>query len=497
MPIGAFRLNTLAAAMAVGMSATGGTIGYYNNGTTLYKIHTFTTTGSNNFVVTGTGTVDILLVGGGGAGGGCLTTSSAGGGGGGGAVVYQTGVSISSQTYTLSVGTGGAGVSAADGGAGVSSTGLGYTANGGGAGTMNSAATNGGGSGTASTTSNVSTIGTYAYKGGNAFGSSGTTRASGGGAGAGGAGSNAASNVGGNGGAGTTNNIDGKNLTYADGGGGSGATTAGLAGDGTSGTGTGSGRNTGGAGRANTAIYGGGGGGAISSGTAQIGGAGNQGIIIVRYPLTTAPRPLTVSNLGFTYDTSIKKYGTGSLQASGPSSTSLTTTTWALTTDSSDITIEGWYYFATSFTSATYGYSMWGGDSTNGLALYNNNVITLVAGGTNYDFTLGITLSTATWYHIAFTRTSAGSAKLWINGTQRGTTQTATGVLYHSDGTLSLGWSGQSNGSTKQIYIDDFRISNTIRYTGTFTAPTAALVNDANTVVLIHMDSGTPTDDNS
>ena len=36
--------------------------------------------------------------------------------------------------------------------------------------------------------------------------------------------------------------------------------------------------------------------------------------------------------------------------------------------------------------------------------------------------------------------------------------------------------------------MDEIRISNTARYTANFTAPTQAFVNDANTLLLLHMD---------
>ena len=50
--------------------------------------------------------------------------------------------------------------------------------------------------------------------------------------------------------------------------------------------------------------------------------------------------------------------------------------------------------------------------------------------------------------------------------------------------------------------LDEFRISNTARYTGsTLTVPTAAFTNDANTVLLLHMngaqDSTSFPDDNA
>lgn len=313
MPIGAFRLNTLSAAVSAAVSsitATGGDLVFYTkiSGTT-YKVHQFTTTGNNSFVVSsvsGTVPVDILLVGGGGAGGGATTTYGGGGGGGGGAVSYQTGLSVTAQTYTIAVGAGGTGVSGANGNAGSNTTGLGYTANGGGGGTVNSAATNGGASGANSTTSFTSTAGTYAYKGGNSFGSSTTTlRASGGGAGAGGAGVNAASATAGNAGLPLQNNIDGFNLYYASGGGGIGSTTgyayskygALLV---STVTGSGGGSSTGSGGNSalisNTATYGGGGqGGHNSSTVATTGGNAAPGIAMIRYPVTGLTAPTSYS----------------------------------------------------------------------------------------------------------------------------------------------------------------------------------------------------------
>jgi hypothetical protein len=313
MPIGAFRLNSIAAAAteAAPLVLTGGTgrwqesnnpanYSYWRNPAGAgvnYRLHFFTTPGTSNLTATGAGTVDILLVGGGGAGGGTTTAANAAGGAGaGGQVVYQTGVSVSANTYSITVGAEGAGVSAANGAAGSDSTGLGYTALGGGAGTMNSAATNGGGSGASSTTSYTSTAGSYPYKGGNSFGSAtGASRASGGGAGAGAVGTNAASTSGGAGGIGVSNSIDFNTYYYGNGAGGSGTGSGGQVYNINGSLGSqsiyGSGRTTAGNGNSATgslASFGQGGGGALNtvSGTARTGGTGKQGIAIVRYVTT-------------------------------------------------------------------------------------------------------------------------------------------------------------------------------------------------------------------
>lgn len=316
---GIARLNNLAAAISTAYSgdivATGGDIiSYYRPSTgTNYKIHTFTTNGLT-FQITNaapTATVDLLLVGGGGAGGGvAAATYLSGGGGGGGRVLFQTGNAVSITSYTITVGAGGTGVSAGAGNAGGTTSALGFSASGGGGGAGSSGiGTNGGGSGSNIGTSNVATVGTYTFKGGNGFGSvTNTQRSSGGGAGFSAAGVDAAANTGGNGGDGIQNNIDGNNYFYASGGGGSGSTTIGLAktrtGSFISTASYGSGRSTAGVGNAVTnplAAYGAGGGGAYTAaGTvAAIGGAGNQGIAIIRYPIASV-----VSSYSFVNSTS-------------------------------------------------------------------------------------------------------------------------------------------------------------------------------------------------
>lgn len=97
--------------------ATGGTETQINGG---WKVHTYTTTGSDqNFEVTaGPLEVEYLLVGGGGGGGGTTTGSSwAGGGGAGGGVTHGT-LTLPVGTYKVRVGEGGTGDSTNNGHAG-------------------------------------------------------------------------------------------------------------------------------------------------------------------------------------------------------------------------------------------------------------------------------------------------------------------------------------------------------------------------------------------
>ena len=289
MPIGSFRLNTLAAAMMsqTYVSATGGLISTANISGTIYKIHTFTTVGNTNFVVTAGGNVEMLIVGGGGGGGGPQANYASGGGGAG---KYQslTGISTTAQTYVIAVGAGGTAGSGASGGTGGTSTGLGYTSAGGAGGPTNGGpgnnSTDASGSGaTSNYPVTVQSGGTGGQSnGGSARGNGSSTYSGGGGGGSAGAGGNASATAGGAAGAGTQSSFNGTATYYAAGGGGGSSGTAGSAGS----TGGVAGRTT--STGINATTYGSGGGGANgASGGNGTGGTGRQGIVMIRYPIAT------------------------------------------------------------------------------------------------------------------------------------------------------------------------------------------------------------------
>jgi len=305
------------------IAATGGTATTSGN----YKIHTFNS--SSNFVVSSAGnqshTAEYLVVAGGGAGGGTE------GGGGGGAGGYRTnypgpdtgGLTLTAQTYPITVGGGGSGVTSGTigvtGNNSVFSTITSAGGGGGGAGagqtqTVGVAGGSGGGGGarTAGTGNPAGTpVNTVLGGGagntppvsppqGNPGGASGpwpntdTGRDSGGGGGGASAAGTAASapsptaGLAGSGGAGSPNSITGSAVTYAGGGGGGRCTSstigsAGAGGGGAGGPAAGPG-NAGQNGVAGTANTGGGGGGASGPGEAPgTSGAGGSGVVIIRY----------------------------------------------------------------------------------------------------------------------------------------------------------------------------------------------------------------------
>jgi hypothetical protein len=296
-------------------SATGGTVTTTGN----FKVHTFNS--SSNFVVSQLGNspsvptggptnVDYLVIGGG-AGGGCGGGAAAGGGGAGG---HRTSFPspnsnagafpISSQTYSITVGAGGASAPyyGSPGNAGSSSVFSTITSAGGGGGgghpspfpnnsTGQAGASGGGGSaggpgvgeewggsGGAGNTPPVSPP--QGNAGGAANGSAPVGAGGGGGGGAGGSGGNGGpTNAGGSGGVGTSNSITGSAVTRAGGGGGA-STPGGSSGTGQNGGGNG-GIRSGTHATSATANTGGGGGAAACSSNGN--GDGGSGVVIIRY----------------------------------------------------------------------------------------------------------------------------------------------------------------------------------------------------------------------
>ena len=292
------------------ISATGGTESTSGN----FKIHTFNS--SSNFVVASLGNaagggswankVDYAVVAGGGGGG-----SRHGGGGGAGGfregrvsapeytaspLVAPDGLTVTAQTYPVTVGAGGAGrpggcVSAGKGGDSVFSTitsagggiGMGIADNGPQPGNKNGGSGGGGVGYTNAANGSGNTPPVSPPQGNNGGqGYCNPNFSGGGGGGATAAGANAGSGNGGNGGAGATTHITGSPVTRAGGGGGgSGCSSS----QGTGGSG-GGGNGEGGAGTApsGTANTGSGGGGSRSpTGGNGASGSGGSGVVIVRY----------------------------------------------------------------------------------------------------------------------------------------------------------------------------------------------------------------------
>ena len=108
---------------------------------------------------------------------------------------------------------------------------------------------------------------------------------------------------------------------------------------------------------------------------------------------------------------------------------------------------------------------------------YYVNGSVVITGATN--------LVADTWYHVAVSRTST-TTKMFLNGTQEGSDFSDSGN-YGSTKPVRIGAAFDASADFPG-YIDEFRISNSGRYTANFTAPTGMFQGDANTKLLLHFD---------
>jgi len=184
--------------------------------------------------------------------------------------------------------------------------------------------------------------------------------------------------------------------------------------------------------------------------------------------------------------TSVKKYGTGSMAFDGTGDYLLTNTTPNLMAfGTGNFTLECWAY-ATSLPASTVIFIDYRPSGTEGLyptIYFDSGVIKYFTNSA--DRITGIALSVNTWYHIALCRV-AGQTRLFVNGTQVGSTYADTNNYLAGSQRPAIGTWGKTLGSNSYTgYIDDYRISLGVgRYPYNFTPPTAEFPNIGGTVTL-------------
>ena len=154
--------------------------------------------------------------------------------------------------------------------------------------------------------------------------------------------------------------------------------------------------------------------------------------------------------------------------------------------------MEFWVYLLGGVGSLITFYSDYAGASS-GMAIEKlaDNTLKVNMTGDGADISGTTTLSTGQWYHIALSGDD-GSYKLFLNGTQEGSTFTGSstnGTTNKYIGTFY--WSGL--GGAVRLwngYIEDFRITKGLaRYTSNFTPPTSAHLTsagDANKQIIVN-----------
>ncbi|MCX7791693.1 MAG: LamG domain-containing protein, partial [Chloroflexaceae bacterium] len=128
-------------------------------------------------------------------------------------------------------------------------------------------------------------------------------------------------------------------------------------------------------------------------------------------------------------------------------------------------------------------------DGDNGWAIELENgraVWWLFANGQWRVVTHPTVLAANTWYHVAVTYdATSGTARVFVNGVAG-----APGTV----GALVTGTTFSLGGLTDYPFfngqLDEVRLSNVVRYTGSFTPPTTAFASDANTIAIFSLDEG-------
>ena len=195
--------------------------------------------------------------------------------------------------------------------------------------------------------------------------------------------------------------------------------------------------------------------------------------------------------------TTQSKFGGSSANFDGSSNTQVLVRSWDTSSYTGDFTIEGWFYITDKTTSTNA--RVWSdgdGGTTEDFRLlqfeYSTNQIYMVTGQSGNDSWsysyVSATLNINTWYHIAASR-SGSSLRIFVNGTQQGST-ISNSLAFTSASSNHSGRLGmfRTDASRYRGFIDDFRISNSARYTTTFTPSTTPFVNDSNTLLLMHAD---------
>ena len=177
----------------------------------------------------------------------------------------------------------------------------------------------------------------------------------------------------------------------------------------------------------------------------------------------------TVGNVQIS--TSVRRYGTGSIAFDGSGDYLTLHNLLTSNLGSGPFTVELWVYFnsasGTQFILSNYQNSSVGW----GLGISSGNFAFWATGDTP-DISTSIAPATGVWYHLAVSGQS-GAIRMFLNGTQIGSTFTGTPAL-DSTATLRIG-DGQGVASPQPFngYIDDLRITKGVaRYTANFTAPT-------------------------
>ena len=160
-----------------------------------------------------------------------------------------------------------------------------------------------------------------------------------------------------------------------------------------------------------------------------------------------------------------------------------------------DITIECWVYRSAADTTKQCVWEFYTDDNNLLRLFYEGNkkysLLQRVSGTDNFNVSISGTASLNEWSHLAVTRSSSGTYKLYINGVEN--ISQAEGVTINTSGiAFYVGVDFYSTDRFWNGYICDFRIvkGSLVYSSNNFTPPTAPLTAITNTKLLLNMADG-------
>lgn len=228
-----------------------------------------------------------------------------------------------------------------------------------------------------------------------------------------------------------------------------------------------------------------------ATGTVAVGGNDTATKVLLHGDGTDTSTTITDSNTGGSVhtwtaaanaqiDTAQSKFGGASILFDGTGDFVSTPDHADFTLGSGAFTWDGWVRTTTTGTALNIAgqanaAGLANADSAWSLAKTAGNVIvfSLVQGTTVTTVTGTTALAANTWMHIAAVRTG-NVLKLFINGVQEGGDIAFTGAVNDSASVLAVGRAGAITATEWNGWVEEFRLSNSARWTANFTPPIAA-----------------------
>ncbi len=186
-------------------------------------------------------------------------------------------------------------------------------------------------------------------------------------------------------------------------------------------------------------------------------------------------------------DTSIKKFGTASLELDGTGDFVSIETVEDFGFGTANFAVEAWIYATSTTGTSTIFDFRTGSDTDEAPRVYQTGGVLKFASA-NVEHLSGGSLSLNTWQHVALARYN-GTTRLYLDGSSvTGAGGDTDNRNYGNTKPLNIGSNyGSVGGDFFTGKIDEVRVSHgTARFTSNFTPPSAEYGTDVNTVLLIH-----------